>query len=139
MFNRSFRDIDLGGHTEEAKCIQIESNSPETLMRRAQSVQYFVAVNGDRIIGICGFDKHKVQTLFIDIRYLYEGIGRALLNKVLSEAFNQGLTSLKTWATFYSVRFYRKSGFVKIGEIHLPEGRNDIILIEMQCNLSKLV
>lgn len=134
-----FNTIDLGGHTEEGKRMQIESNSPEKLMRRAQIVRYFVAIKDDKVIGICGFDRHKVQTLFVDTRYLHKGIGKALLNRVLSEAINEGLTNLKTWATFYSERFYHSSGFVKTGEIHLPEGRNDIILIEMKCHLPKLL
>jgi predicted N-acetyltransferase YhbS len=133
-----FNTIDLGGHTEEGKRIQIESNSPGKLLRRAKSTRYFVAVKDEQVVGICGYDKHRVQTLFVDIRYLHKGIGKALLNKILSEAVNEGLSGLKTWATLYSEQFYSESGFRKIGEIHGPEGRNDIILMEMECDLSKL-
>ena len=137
LIKECFDTIDLGGHTEEGKRMQIEANSPQELLRRAQSVRFFVAVKGERVVGICGFDRYKVQTLFVDIRYHHLGIGKALLHKVLTEAMNEGLISLKTWATFYSERFYIKAGFRKVDEIHFPEGRNDIILIEMQCDLSK--
>jgi predicted N-acetyltransferase YhbS len=137
LIKECFDTLDLGGHTEEGKRIQIGANSPQNLLGRAQHVRYFIAVNEGEVVGICGFDQNKVQTLFVDIRYQHMGIGKALLHKVLTEAMNEGLTSLKTWATFYSERFYSKAGFKKVGEIHLPEGRNDIILIEMQCDLSR--
>ena len=138
LIKECFDAIDLGGHTEEGKRLQIEGNSPQNLINRAQSTRYFIAIDTGRIVGICGYDKYKVQTLFVDIGYQNQGIGKALLNKILLEALNEGLTSLKTWATFYSELFYHKSGFEKTGEIHLPEGKNDIILIEMECDLSKL-
>jgi N-acetylglutamate synthase-like GNAT family acetyltransferase len=137
LIKECFNTMDLGGHTEEGKRIQIESNKPKDLIKRAQTVRYFVACEGNQIIGMCGYDRYKVQTLFVDIDYQNRGIGKALLNKILLEAVNEGLTCLKTWATLYSERFYTKSGFEKTGEIHLPEGRNDIILVEMKCNLSK--
>ena len=138
LIKECFKTIDLGGHTEEGKRIQIEANSPQNLLKRSQSTRYFVACDTGRNIGICGFDKYKVQTLFVDVGYQNQGIGKALLNKILLEATNEGLTCLRTWATFYSELFYNKSGFIKTGEIHLPEGRNDIILIEMKCDLTKL-
>ncbi|MFC1838478.1 GNAT family N-acetyltransferase [Thermodesulfobacteriota bacterium] len=139
LIEKCFNTVNLGGHTEEGKQLQIEWNSPENLIKRAQAVRYFVACEADRIIGICGYDMDKVQTLFVDVEYQNRGIGNTLLNKVLLEAVNERLTSLKTWATFYSEVFYSKSGFEKTGEIHLPEGRSDIILIEMLCDLSKLL
>ena len=138
LIKKCFNTMDQGGHTEEGKNLQIEHNSPEKLIKRAKAVRYFVAWETDRVIGICGYDRYKVQTLFVDVDFQKRGVGTALLNKILLEAVNEGLTNLKTWATFYSEGFYSKSGFEKTGEIHLPEGRSDIILIEMKCDLSKL-
>ena len=138
LITQCFNTIDLGGHTEEGKRIQIESNSPENLIKRAQIVQYLVACEGIRIIGICGYDRHKVQTLFVDIDYQNQGIGKTLLHKILLEAVKDGITSLDTWATFYSERFYRAFGFEKTGEIHLPDGMSEIILIVMKKDLSRI-
>ena len=138
IIKECFNTIDLGGHTEEGKRIQIESNSPENLLKRAQKVRYFIAYEANRILGICGYDRYKVQTLFVDIDHLNQGIGKALLNKTLSEATKDGLLSIDTWATFCSERFYRKFGFEKIGEINLPDGRNEIILIIMKKNFGGL-
>ena len=137
LIKECFDTINLGGHTEEGKRMQIKANSSQSLVRRAQSVRYFVAAKEEKVLGTCGFDQKKVHTLFVDIRFQHMGIGKALLHRVLTEAMNVGLSRLKTWATFYSERFYSNAGFRKVGEIHLPEGRNDVILIEMQCDLSK--
>jgi predicted N-acetyltransferase YhbS len=138
LIEECFRSLDLGGHTEEGKRLQIESNRPENLIKRAQSVRYFVACEANRIIGICGYDRYKVQTLFVDIDHQNRGIGKALLNKVLSEAIKDGLLTIDTWATLYSERFYRVFGFKRTGEIHLPNGRSEIVLIEMKKNLSQI-
>lgn len=135
LIGECFNTLDLGGHTEEGKRLQIESNSPENLIKKAQTVRYFVAVEGDQIVGICGYDKYKVQTLFVDVRHQNKRIGKALLDKVLSEAKNEGLTSLITWATLYSETFYCALGFEKLGKICLPKDRKDIVLIEMRKRL----
>ena len=136
IINECFNTIDLGGHTEEGKRIQIDSNSPDNLIKRAQNVRYFVACEADQIIGICGYDTYKVQTLFVDMAHQNRGIGKALLHKILSEAVKDGHLSIETWATFYSERFYREFGFERIREVHLPDGRSEIILIAMKKNLS---
>jgi N-acetylglutamate synthase-like GNAT family acetyltransferase len=138
LIKECFNTIDLGGHTEEGKRLQIEANSPQNLIKRAQSTKYFVASDKGRIIGICGYDKYKVQTLFVGIGFQNQGIGKALLHKILSEAIKEGLLSIDTWATFYSEKFYLSFGFERVGKIHLPDGKSDIVLIEMKKNLSQI-
>ena len=137
IIKECFNTIDLGGHTEEGKRIQIESNSPENLIKRAQNVRYFVVCEANRIIGICGYDRYKVQTLFVDVDHQKRGIGKALLHKILMKAVKDGLLSIDTWATFYSEKFYHAFGFERKGEIHLPDGRSEIVLIVMKKNLSQ--
>ena len=137
IIKECFNNIDLGGHTEEGKRIQIESNSPENLIKRAEDVKYFVACELNRVVGICGYDRYKVQTLFVDIDRQNRGIGKALLHKILLEASKDGLLSIETWATYYSEKFYRAFGFERIGEIHLPDGRSEIVLIVMKKYISQ--
>ena len=108
----------------------IASNNPDNLIRKSKSIHYFVAVEDDRIIGICGYDRHKVQTLFVDVNFHKMGIGKALLNHVLKEATKAGQTSIDTWATKFSIPFYLKFGFKIVGEVQLPKGKNDIRLIQ---------
>ncbi len=122
----------MGGHTEKGIRLQVESNSSNKLIEKSCIVQYFVAWEEGQIVGICGFDKNRVHTLFVDIDFQNRGVGKDLLNNVLIMAAKDGIQSIDTWATFYSVPFYRSFGFEKIREIHLPEGTDEIILIEMR-------
>jgi hypothetical protein len=75
LIKECFNTIDLGGHTEEGKRLQIEGNSPQNLIKRAQSTRYFIAIDTDSIMGICGYDKYKIQTLFVDVGYVKMGSG----------------------------------------------------------------
>lgn len=53
----------------------------------------------------------------------------------MEEAKSKGLKRVITWSTFYARPFYTKYGFKEVKEIKLPEGEEDIILIEMEKNL----
>ena len=83
-----------------------------------------MALNNNEIIGICGYDREKVHTLFVDINHQKEGIGKKLLTKILDEAKNEGLKSIKTWSTFYAEKFYNSFGFIKREEIYFQELMN---------------
>jgi len=131
IIKECFEKLDIGKHTDRGIQLQIEGNSPENLIKRSEDIKYFVAIENDKVIGICGYDEEKVHTLFVEIKYHKFGIGRKLLNKVLHEAKNEGLKSIKTWSTIYAENFYKSFGFKKIKDIYLPEGTKDVVLIEM--------
>jgi len=132
LIKECYLKADIGGHTESGKQMQIWSNNPENLVKRAATIKYFVAVENQKIIGICGYDKEKIYTWFVDINYHKLGVGNKLLQKVLSEAQAEGLKSILTWSTVYAEKIYRAYGFEKVRDIFLPEGKKDITLIEMQ-------
>ena len=131
LIKECFLKLNIGGHTKKGIELQIESNSPENLEKRSEDIKYYVVLNNNKIIGKCGYDDNKVHTLFVDLNYQNKGIGRHLLNKILNEAKNEGIKSIKTWSTIYAEQFYNSFGFNKIKEIELPEGKKDIVLIEM--------
>jgi predicted N-acetyltransferase YhbS len=128
----NFLNLNIGGHTQKGVELQIAGNSPENLIKRSENIKYFIATDNKKIIGICGYDKNKIHTLFVNINYHKKGIGKQLLTKILKEAGNDGLKSIKTWSTFYAEKFYNSFGFIKKKEIYLREGKKDIILIEME-------
>lgn len=132
IIKECFQSLDLGKHTKEGINYQIRNNSPENLIERSKKISYFVAEVNGKPVGICGFDQYKIHTLFIVPNYQKKGIGKKLLLKVLKEAKNKGITKLKTWSTIYAYEFYVKYGFRGLKEIKLPEGKEDITLIEME-------
>ncbi|OGL52356.1 MAG: hypothetical protein A3C43_11170 [Candidatus Schekmanbacteria bacterium RIFCSPHIGHO2_02_FULL_38_11] len=129
IIKECFLNLNIRGHTKKGIELQIWGNSPENLINRSKTVKYFVAVENNKIIGVCGYDKEKVHTLFVDINYQKKGIGKKLLNRILDEAQKDGIKSIKTWSTIYAKQFYNSFGFKKVKEIEL--GKKDIILIEM--------
>ncbi len=132
-----FIKLDIGKHTKKGLEIQINRNSPDEITERSKSVEFFVAVDGGKVVGICGYDSEKVHGFFVDREYHKKGIGRLLLNKILNEAKIHGLKKIKTWSTIYANKFYEKNGFIKLKEIYVPEGTKDIGLIEMEKILQK--
>ena len=126
-----YQKLDVGGHTAIGLKIQIAGNSPENLLKRAGTINYFVAVDNDRVIGICGYDEEKIRTLFVDTKYQKLGIGSKLLETVLQEAKKEGLKTVTTWSTILAEPFYSLAGFQRVGEIALPPGKREIVLIEM--------
>ena len=129
--NNCFLNLDIGGHTKKGIELQIERNIPENLIKRAETIKYFVATDNSKLIGICGHDAQKVHTLFVDINFQKRGIGKKLLEIVLKDARADGLQSIITWSTIYAEIFYHSFGFNKIKEVYLPEDKKHITLIEM--------
>ncbi|MBI2970995.1 MAG: GNAT family N-acetyltransferase [Candidatus Aenigmarchaeota archaeon] len=127
-----FLKLDIGGHTKSGIQLQIELNRPGSLVKRSENITYYVALDDGKIIGVCGYDNYKVHTLFVDIAYQKKGVGKELLSKVLHEAEKDGLEKIVAWSTFYARKFYESFGFTKIKNIYLPEGKKDMVLIEME-------
>jgi GNAT superfamily N-acetyltransferase len=138
LIKECYQKLDIGGHTARGLQIQIGANSPENLITRSEKIKYYVAIDDNRVIGICGYDKEKIYTLFVNIRFHKTGIGKRLLIKVLDKAREDGLKSITVWSTIYAEEFYRSFGFQKRHEIVLPPDRSDIVLIEMIKTLSNI-
>ena len=135
IIKECFLSLDMGRHSKVGINLQIENNSPDNLIARSKKINYYVAEINRKLTGICGFDQNKIHTLFIDLHYHKQGIGSKLLLRIIKEAKNKGITKLTTWSTMYAYPFYGKSGFHRLKEIKLPEGKEEIILIEMEKKL----
>lgn len=135
IIKECFLSLDLGKHTKVGINLQIENNDPDNLIARSRKINYYVAETNGRLVGICGFDENKIHTFFIDLHFHKQGIGSKLLLRIMKEAKNKGITMLTIWSTVYAYPFYVKYGFHGLKEIKLPEGKDDIILIEMEKKL----
>lgn len=136
IIENCFVNLDIGGHTEKGKRIQIELNQPKILIEKSKTTKYYVATINETIVGICGYGDGEVRTLFIDINHHGKGFGKALLAKVIADAQKDGLTKLFTWSTLFAERLYSSFGFEKTREILVLEDSRDIVLIEMILNLT---
>jgi N-acetylglutamate synthase-like GNAT family acetyltransferase len=105
---------------------QIEANSPENLIKKSKTVNYFIVTEKDKILGIGGYDENKVHTFFVDPDHHRKGIGGRILQKVLAEAKKKGIKHLDCWSTFQAEQFYSTFGFQKIKVLTL-QGKGSAI------------
>ncbi len=93
---------------------------------------YSLAEQGGRLLGAGGWTRAApggaragqgvghVRHLVVDHRAQRQGVGRALMARVLAEAREAGLTRLDCQATRTAVPFYAALGFEVLGPISVP-------------------
>ena len=133
IIRRCFQEINSKHYTEDAIKYQIKENSPTNLIKKSKTVNYFVATEKERILGIGGYDETKVITFFVHPQMHRKGIGKKIMERILSEARKEGMKSLVSWSTFYAETFYTAFGFQKMKQLTLPSGKNSTItFVEMK-------
>lgn len=135
IIKKGFRSIISDDYSKKSVEWQIKENSPKKLTEKAKNVKYYVAVDGDKVLGFGGYNAEKVHTFFVDPGIHGKGIGSKIMERVLSDAKKDGVKAVKCWATFNSVQFYSKFGFKKLKKIKLRSGKNSITFMEMKKKL----
>lgn len=83
-----------------------------------KSIIFYVAISGDKkIIGMIRGDLKHIGNLFINEKYHRKGIATKLLRRFEKEAKKFGGKIIKINASIYSIPFYQKRGYKKIGGI----------------------
>ncbi|HHT47572.1 MAG TPA: N-acetyltransferase [Firmicutes bacterium] len=85
---------------------------------------YTLIVKNNKIIGVGGLhvlwrDLSEICSLAIDPGYKNNGLGQALVGKLLQESRELGIE--KVFTLTYQPAFFEKSGFTRIGKEHLPQ------------------
>jgi|TARA_B100001971_G_C18206360_1_gene547867 N-acetylglutamate synthase-like GNAT family acetyltransferase len=127
--------LSSSNYSEESIKEQIEENSPKKLIEKSKKINYFVATEKDKILGIGGYDRKKVYTLFVDPKYHRKGIGKKIIERVLSEAKMVGIKTLDTWSTFHAEKFYSSIGFKRIKKFTLKCKYSSIKFVLMRKKL----
>jgi N-acetylglutamate synthase-like GNAT family acetyltransferase len=119
IIKKCFQTMNYHYYSDEAIKEQIEENSPKKLIEKSKKIKYFVAIEKNKILGIGGYDRIKVYTFFVEPEVHRKGIGRKILDRVLSEAKKDGIKTVDTWSTFHAEKFYSSFGFKKIKKLTL--------------------
>ena len=97
---------------------------PRSLIDLYENIRdYFVAVNGKKIIGCCALhvcwdNLVEVKALAVDENMHAKGIGNRLVKEALKEA--KKLRTKKVFCLTYAPKFFNKLGFKKIDRKLLP-------------------
>ncbi len=107
----------LGDYAVEGIALQIEGTTPEKLVELSGSTKFYVAAEDGAIVGFGGYNKEKIRLFFVKPGFQRRGIGSRILDKVLSDARNEGIQRLECYSTIYAEPFYLRHGFVKEGVV----------------------
>lgn len=96
----------------------IELETPEHVQERAGWTHFYVAQEGDSIIG-CGAigpywgkeDESSLFTIFVLPEYQGKGVGRAIVDTLEKDEFFQRAKRIEIPASITGVPFYRKLGY----------------------------
>lgn len=77
------------------------------------SKMFFVACDGDKIVGLVRGSSDRIRGLYVDRDRQGEGIGRKLVEVFEKEAIKQGSRMIKIRSSSYAVPFYEKMGYKK--------------------------
>ena len=91
--------------------------TPAGVIKASKNRELFVAVDGDRILGIHGLRGSQVRTVFVNPKYHMKGVGRALMEYIFNLARKRKLKKLMVHSSPYAVGYYQKMGFKKIKKI----------------------
>ncbi len=128
-----FKKMELGPYSKTFIKSQIDGNSANNLIKTSETTKYYVAIKNYEIIGIGGYDKEKVRTMFVKISCQKKKVGEIILKKILKGAKRDGIKRLSVFSTISAEKFYRKYGFIKTKAI--KSKKNELLFIEMRKTL----
>jgi len=85
---------------------------------------FYVAVAGEKIIGIVRGREDKIVNLFVVGEYHKRGVARGLVVKFEKTAKGMGGKSIKINSSLYAIPFYEKMDYKKVGSISKLFGLN---------------
>lgn len=83
---------------------------------------FFVAVEGNKIVGIIRGRPERITNLFVRSEYHDKGIGTKLIKTFENEAKKKKSNLIKAAASLYAVPFYQKMGYKKTTGIRYRYG-----------------
>ncbi|MEL7149977.1 MAG: GNAT family N-acetyltransferase [Pseudomonadota bacterium] len=110
---------------------------------------YFVVTDGKELVGAGGWTRAvpgtqdkatqfvgHIRHVVTDHRRVRQGIGRRLMEHILSSARDAGIKTLECYSTLMAVPFYASMGFRTLGDMSVPLRPGiDFPAVHMRCAL----
>jgi len=84
--------------------------------------KYYVAMEGDKVIGCVLVIKDEMSSLYVLPEYMHKGIGSKLSEEVERYVKSLGYKHVWIWATLTAVDFYKSRGYIQESDITDKEG-----------------
>ena len=108
------------GNDEELLSFWCKNKTAENMRRGIQDPNnyWIVAAEGHIVVGTALLSvSGKVVLCFLLPEYLGRGIGKAMLNDLITKASELGIRKLVLESTRTARNFYKRNGFIELGEI----------------------
>jgi GNAT superfamily N-acetyltransferase len=105
-------DLTYSPPIREALCGR---ETPESMAERAKLFYMAVYESGDGVLGVAGLDMNEVRLLYVDPAHQRCGIGRILLEHLISMVPGTVFSDIYVYSSEQAVGFYRACGFIEKG------------------------
>lgn len=104
---------------------------------RLQETSPFVALLNEDPVGFIEFNSDGyVNCFYVDQEYQNQGVGKLLYEKILENAYSQGISELYTDASWIAKSFFLKQGFEVIQQKEVLRGNQVLVNFRMMKKLS---
>lgn len=97
--------------------------SEERVKEYMDKGEYFVAVEGNKIIGCVLAKDENMRSLYVLPEYMRKGVGNKLAQKAEDCIREKEYDYVNIWASLVAVEFYKGRGYKIIGDIKNEQGR----------------
>ena len=109
---------ELEGITNTLNYFNPNKNTKQELLEKfSKKSIFYVAEEGDKIIGMISGLPNRISSLFVDGTHHGKGIGKRLTEQFEIEAKDNNSNFIKVEASLYAVSFYEKMGYKKTSGI----------------------
>lgn len=105
----------------------IRSHSPEVIAQRAKDAHFYVAMDGETIIGCGGItgywgstEESYLTSIFVLPDYQGKGVGRKIIEALEADEYFHRAWRTEVGSSLTAVSFYRKMGYEFKNEITTP-------------------
>ena len=106
----------------------IRSHSPEMIAARARNAHFYVACDGDTVVGCGGItgywgstEESYLTSIFVLPDYQGKGVGRKIVEALEEDAYFRRAWRTEVGSSLTAVSFYRKMGYEFKNEITTPD------------------
>lgn len=96
---------------------KLDRNSPDRFLVGRETVEYFVAEQENKILGVVGLDSEEIRTFYVDPLYQGKGIGRLLYNKLIELVGERKIKELIVRSSPVAEPVYKALGFEPVEKI----------------------
>jgi N-acetylglutamate synthase-like GNAT family acetyltransferase len=129
------QDVLKGIYPKKVREDFIKKQTPANIIKKSKKRDFYVAVEGNKILGVIGIKKDEVKTVFVNPRYHKRGIARKLMNKIISIAKKRKIKKLWAGSTPYAEDFYKKMGFKRLRKVRWSINNRKFNIIKMEKKL----